>query len=85
MSLFSNNNLEKEILLQGDDYPGPSPSETLSGLDAKMSSITPTLSQADLATVSTNAGKGNLAMAHKPAMDHPSLSPVMHDQQPSLE
>ena len=54
MSLFSDNDLEGEILLQANDYSGPSPTEAPLGLDASVPSMTPLFSQADLSTALTN-------------------------------
>ena len=59
MSLFSDDNLE-EILLRTDDYPSPSPTEASSGLDINVSSMTPSFSQADLATTYVMEARGTL-------------------------
>ena len=44
MSLFTDDNLEEEVLLQKDDYSFLSPSEATCGLDAHVPSMTPILS-----------------------------------------
>ena len=51
--MFSGDDRDKEVLLQADNYPVPSPS----GLHIDMPSTTPTLPQADLATAQNNGGK----------------------------
>ena len=78
MSLFSNDDLKEEILLQVGDYLGPSPTKAPSGLNANVPTMIPTLPQTSLATAGS---KGNLAMMHEPARDHPSLSLSLNDAQ----
>ena len=50
MSIFSDDDMEEKIVFEKDNYSAPSPTEAPSGLDADVSSTTPTLPQAKPAT-----------------------------------